>query len=75
MEKKKLKKTEEKATIYFGTMFLLSLSLDFIGDDPTPLYSLAGGIISILIVIVLILGIVEVGKNQESKKEICNNNS
>ena len=70
MKKNEIKKSEEKATIYFGVMFLLTLILDFIGEGSTPFYSWAGGVISVLIVIILILGIRQVSINQESKKEM-----
>lgn len=75
MKKNELKKSEEKATIYFGVMFLLSLALDFIREASTPFYPWVGGILVTMIVITLILGIKQVSINQELKKEIkdCSN--
>ena len=72
MKKNEIKKSEEKATIYFGVIFLLSLILDFTQQETTPIYSWVNGVLVIMIVILLLLGIKQVNGNQKLSKKIQN---
>ena len=64
----KVNKTEEKATIYFGMMFLLTVILDFINDYQDFQYPLVGGVLVIAIIVCLILGLKTMSSHPTSKE-------